>query len=216
MSETVTAAPEPRRPKGEQTRDEILRVAARLATINGLEGLSIGDLADHVGMSKSGLYAHFGSKQELQLATIDAARITFMDEVMAPAFETPRGRARVVALCHAFLSYLERGVFPGGCFFAGAASEFSARPGPVRDRIVQVVAEFLSALEQFVREAQNLKEIDPSADPGQITFELHAILLATNNRYLLSEDPVLLDRARIAIDSLAVAPKRTASRRRRG
>ena len=111
------------RTKGDRTRTAILDQAARLATIDGLEGLTIGQLALATDMSKSGLYAHFGSKQELQLATIDAARATFVHHVLRPALRAPKGMTRVLAACDAYLSHIERRVFPGGCFFSAAARE---------------------------------------------------------------------------------------------
>src|SRR3954462_13040735 len=124
---TDSAVPEThRKPRadGERSRRTILDAAAKLATIDGLEGLSIGRLADHIGMSKSGLYAHFGSKEELQLATIETAREIYEADVVAPAARAATPLAKVEALCAQFLSHVERRVFPGGCFFASAAAEF--------------------------------------------------------------------------------------------
>src|SRR5437588_5817249 len=125
-----------KRSDGERSRATILDAAAKLATIEGLDGLSIGNLAEHIGMSKSGLYAHFGSKEELQLATIDAASAIVVREVIAPAREET-GLARVQALVENFLSYLERQVFPGGCFFDAAAGELDTQPGPVKDKLME-------------------------------------------------------------------------------
>ena len=126
------ASPAARKPRadGVQTRQEILHAAASLATTRGLEGLSIGELAQHIGMSKSGLYAHFKSKEELELATIETAAEIFAREVLATAGAPPVGLARVWELCEAFLGHLERRVFPGGCFFAAVAAELDTRPGP--------------------------------------------------------------------------------------
>src|SRR3954453_19255970 len=120
------AATEKRRLRsdGERSRQKILRAAANLAAIEGIEGLSIGNLAAHIGMSKSGLYAHFGSKQELQLATVETAREIFEAEVVEPSQTISNPLEHVQALCDAFLSYVERRVFPGGCFFASTAAEF--------------------------------------------------------------------------------------------
>src|SRR5689334_5924571 len=117
-----------RRNKGERSRNAILTAAARLATTYGLHGLSIGELAEHLGMSKSGLYAHFKSKEELELATIDAAAVVFNREVLEPAMAAPPGVRRLRKLSDAFLSHLERRVFPGGCFFAAVAAELDTRP----------------------------------------------------------------------------------------
>src|SRR5213595_2257018 len=127
--------PRRRRADGERSRRTILDAAAKLATIDGLEGLSIGRLAAHIGMSKSGLYAHFGSKEELQLATIETASEIFSADVVAPAEQAPTPLAKIEALCEQFLFHVERRVFPGGCFFASAAAEFDTHPGAVKERI---------------------------------------------------------------------------------
>ena len=156
--------------KGDRTRTAILDQAARRATIDGLEGLTIGQLAHATAMSKSGLYAHFGSKQELQLATIDAARATFVDQVLRPAFRAPKGIKRLLAACDAYLSHIERRVFPGGCFFSAAAADVGTRPGPVRDAIATQQREWLTVLERLAREAIELGELNPAADPAQLSF----------------------------------------------
>src|ERR1043166_3434313 len=119
------------RADGERTRGAILRTAASLATVDGLEGLSIGNLAAAIGMSKSGLYAHFGSKQELQLATVDEASRILQEEVVQAALAAPPGLERLVAVCDAFSDYVERRLPPSGCFYAAAALEMGTRPGPV-------------------------------------------------------------------------------------
>lgn len=186
--------------KGERTRTAILAEGARLATLVGLEGLSIGGLATETGMSKSGLYAHFGSKLDLQLATIEAARETFVEEVLRPAFAAPRGRARLLAVCEAFLSYVERRVFPGGCFFVVAASEVGTRPGPVRDSVAAQQRAWTGILEQLAREAAERGELKSEADPVQLAFELHALLVAANNAFVLQDDTGVFARARAAID----------------
>src|SRR4051794_14572113 len=121
------------RSDGERSRAAILRQAARLATVDGLEGLSLARLADAVGMSKSGLFAHFGSKEELQLATVEAASAIYEEQVVEPAGETAAGVPRLRAYVERFLDHVEEAVFPGGCFFVSAASELDAHPGPVRD-----------------------------------------------------------------------------------
>ncbi len=133
-----------RRPRadGERTRSAILRAAASLATVDGLEGLSIGHLAAAIGMSKSGLYAHFGSKQELQLATVQEAGRIFAGEVVQPALAAPAGLAQLAAVCEAFFEHLQRRTFPGGCFFAGAALEMGTRPGPVKESVAAFQAGF--------------------------------------------------------------------------
>jgi AcrR family transcriptional regulator len=184
---------------GERSRQTILQAAAQLATVEGLEGLSIGRLADAVGMSKSGLYAHFRSKLELQLATIATAAEVFRHEVIEQAQAAPPGTARIVALCDAFLSHVERGVFPGGCFFAAAAAEMNVRPGPLRDRIAEFVAGWMQAIEGAAREAQTMGEITGEVDPAQLAFETNALLVAANLAFPLFGDRTILDRARLGV-----------------
>src|SRR5215831_3520411 len=116
-----------RRLRGERTRHAILSQGARLASAEGLEAVSLQRLASDLGISKSGLFAHFGSKEELQLAVVDEASRIFTDEVLRPGLAPPRGAGRVQALCDAYLSYIERGVFPGGCFFEATMAEFDSR-----------------------------------------------------------------------------------------
>ena len=125
--------------KGERTRHAILDVAVEIASVDGLEGLSIGRLANQVKMSKSGLFAHFGSKEELQVETVEHAREIFIANVILPAFKAPKGSARLRSLCEKWLAYSQGKIFRGGCFFAAAATEFDSKPpGPVRTRIAEV------------------------------------------------------------------------------
>ena len=184
------------RADGERTRSAILSTAASLATVEGLEGLSIGHLAGAIGMSKSGLYAHFGSKLELQLATVDEAERIFNGEVMQPAFAARPGRAQLVAVCEAFLGYVQRRVFPGGCFFAATALEMGSRPGPVKDRIAAIQSGFTALLSTFAATAVEQHELPPGETPDRLAFELHAILLAADAKFILLDDPAVLDLAR--------------------
>jgi AcrR family transcriptional regulator len=188
----------PRHPRadGERTRAAILRAATSLATVEGLEGLSIGHLADAIGMSKSGLYAHFGSKQELQLATVEEAERIFDDEVVQPALAAGPGRAQLAAVCEAYLSYVQRRVFPGGCFFAATALEMGSRPGPVKDRIAAIQSGFTALLSTFAATAVEQHELPPGENPDRLAFELHAILLAADTKFILLDDPAVLDLAR--------------------
>jgi AcrR family transcriptional regulator len=187
-----------RRPRadGERTRGAILRAAASLATIDGLEGLSIGHLAAATGMSKSGLYAHFGSKQELQLATVEEADRIFQDEVVQPALAAPPGRAQLVAVCEAFFDYLRRRTFPGGCFFAAAALEMGTRPGPVKKRVAALQAGFDALIRGFAATALEQHELPAREDPDRLAFELHGIMLAADTSFVLHDDPTVLDLAR--------------------
>jgi AcrR family transcriptional regulator len=194
-----------RRADGERSRAAILRGATELATLEGLDGLSIAGLADHIGMSKSGLYAHFGSKEELQLATIEKAQEIFDREVTRRALEQPEGLPRVLGMADAYLSYLERRVFPGGCFFAAAGAEFAAREGRVRERLREFAAEGMRALADTIRDAQDRGQLDPEIDAEQLAFEIEALLHGANAGFLLAGDREPLDRARRAIrDRLGV------------
>lgn len=185
-----------RRADGERSRRTILLAAAQLATTLGLDGLSIGRLAEHVGMSKSGLYAHFRSKEELELATIETALEIFKQDVLAPAMTAPPGLRRLFALADAFLSHVERRVFPGGCFFAAVASELDTRPGKARDRVCQIQRSWLDLLGTCVTDAQAAGEVDTTADAAQVLFEASAMLVTANYAFVMHGDPKLLERAR--------------------
>jgi AcrR family transcriptional regulator len=184
------------RADGERTRRAILRAAASLATVDGLEGLSIGNLAAAIGMSKSGLYAHFGTKQELQLATVDEAERILTEEVVQPALAASPGLGQLAAACEAFFSYVERRVFPGGCFFAATALEMGARPGPVKERVAAIQSGFTALLRSFAVTALEQHELPARENPDWLAFELHAILLGADTKFVLNDDPAVLDLAR--------------------
>ena len=192
--------PRKRRSDGERSRNAILREATQLATVEGIDGLSIGRLAEAVGMSKSGLFAHFGSKEELQLATIDAASAVYNDVVVEPALSAPTARERLQQLPENFLRHLEDDVFPGGCFFASVAAEMDTHPGPVRDRAVQFTQAWFGLLVRAVQDAQAEGVIDPSEDPAQLAFELNAYLLLANAQFVATGERLPLERARHALD----------------
>src|SRR3954469_10441734 len=185
-----------RRSDGERTRNAILRTAASLASVEGLEGLSIGNLAAATGMSKSGLYAHFGTKQELQLATVDEAERILTEEVVQPALAASPGLGQLAAACEAFFSYVERRVFPGGCFFAATALEMGARPGPVKERLAAIQSDFTALLRSFAATAIDQHELPEHEAPDRLAFELHAILLGADTKFVLNDDPPVLDLAR--------------------
>jgi AcrR family transcriptional regulator len=209
----ATQAPvDRRRLRGQRTRQAILLHAARVGSADGLEAVSLQRLASDLGISKSGLFAHFGSKEELHLATIDAAAQIFGDEVIKPALAEPRGVRRVWALCNSWMSYLERGVFPGGCFFWAVAEEFdSRRPGPVRDSILEKKAYWSYSLQRAVREAQQAGEIEPEVDPEQLAWELDSLLGGANSGFKSGDGVKALDRGRRAIrERLGRAATRTA------
>ena len=184
------------RADGERTREAILHEAVSLATLDGLEGLSIGNLAGALDMSKSGVYAHFGSKQELQLATVDEAERIFHTEVIEPALAAAPGLAQLLAVCDAFFDYLERRTFPGGCFFAGAVLEMGTRPGPVKDQVAAFQNRFAALIRQFIVTALEHRELPADEDPDALTFELNGIILAANANFVLNADPAALELAR--------------------
>jgi AcrR family transcriptional regulator len=187
-----------RRERGARTHQEILGTAVDLGSREGLEALTIGRLAADAGVSKSGLFAHFGSKQELQLATIDSARIIFVREVIESAVAAPEGLPRLRATLAAWLDYFRRDVFPGGCFFQAASLEFDGRPGPVRDRVLEVMSEWLAYLAGLARQAG-------APDRGaaeQLAFELNAIGLATNWQRQLLRDDRTLEHAETAFERM--------------
>lgn len=198
-SEAARPAARARKAHGERTRQSILETAVDIASAEGLEGLTIGRLASEMGMSKSGLFAHFGSKEELQLATVEEARRVFIREVIRPAFEAKEGLLRLWKLCDIWLGYIHGGVFRGGCFFAAAASEFDSRPGPVRDRIAEIMKEWLSTLRRAVVDAQTAGQLDRSVDPAQMAFEFNALELGANWAFQLYGERQAFGRARDAI-----------------
>ncbi len=188
-----------RRSDGERSRAAILHEAARLATVEGLDGLSLARLADAVGMSKSGLFAHFGSKEELQLATIDAASAIFTELVIEPAGDAAAGVPRLRAYIERFLDHVQDAVFPGGCFFVSAMGELDTHPGPVRDGAMAFSQHWLMLLAEQVAAAQAAGELDPRADPAQVAFELNAYMVLGNMQFVAASDPAVLDRVRRAV-----------------
>jgi AcrR family transcriptional regulator len=184
------------RADGERTRDAILREAVSLATVDGLEGLSIGNLADGLRMSKSGVYAHFGSKEQLQLATVDEAERIFRAEVIEPALAAAPGLGQLLVVCDAYFDHLARRTFPGGCFFAGAVLEMGTRPGPVKERIAAFQSSFTALIRMFVVAAMEQHELPADEDPDALTFELNGITLAANSTFVLRDDPRVLDMPR--------------------
>jgi AcrR family transcriptional regulator len=179
--------------KGERTRAAILDRAVDLASVEGLEGLTIGRLASDLEMSKSGLFRHFGSKQDLQLATVGAARDRFVAMVLQPASAAPDGGPRLRAMAEHYLDYLYS--FPGGCFWGATASEFDDRPGPVRDAIA-------ASLDAWMAELVRQATAAGIPDPDRYAFELYAVITAANARWRLSGDRRTFDLARAALARL--------------
>ncbi|MEV0648102.1 TetR/AcrR family transcriptional regulator [Phytomonospora sp. NPDC050363] len=207
-----------RKARGERTRAAVLDTAVALASVDGLDGITLGQLAASHGVSKSGLFAHWRDKEDLQLAVVDRAREQWWNEVVRPAFAAPRGIRQLWALHEQRMGFYERRVLPGGCFFATAVHEFDDHPGPVRDRIFDALRHWLRLLRNTVKEAVAMGELRDETDPKQLAFEMQAIgvavvthsrLLASASAYQYSRQAIL-DRLRaLAIDpSLLDEPKR--------
>jgi AcrR family transcriptional regulator len=179
--------------KGERTRAAILERAVDLATVEGLEGLTIGRLATDLGMSKSGLFAHFGSKQDLQLATVAAAADRFRTVVIEPSLTAPDGAPRLRAMGEHYLEYLD--TFAGGCFWGSTASEYDDRPGPVRDAIA-------ATMDAWIAELVRQSKAAGVADPDRYAFELYSVVMGANSRYRLTGDRRIFDFARAALARL--------------
>jgi AcrR family transcriptional regulator len=194
-----------------KTRNEILQIATDIASAEGLEGLSIGRLATELHMSKTGIFAHFGSKEQLQLATVDAAKRVFLEQVVQPALKQSRGVVRLRAMLEAWIGYVERIVFPGGCFFAAASAEFDSRPGPVRDEIANLTKAWLDALQDEIAYAIRAKEVRSGVSPAQLAFELHAFVQEANWAFKLFNDKNAFSSARRAIASQIDAASHEAS-----
>jgi AcrR family transcriptional regulator len=213
--------PARRKPRadGVRSRQAILYAAANLATTRGLEALSLGELAQHIGMSKSGLFAHFKSKEELELATIEAATEVFEREVVLPATKSAAGLDRVHALAEAFLGHLERRVFPGGCFFVAVSVQLAAQPGRARARVLAVQHQWQQQFVDALRLAVDQGELPAGLDIDQTVFEITAMLLRANFKWVLSGDAAALDQAREGIRHVLGRapdrPKRARASRRR-
>lgn len=182
--------------KGVRTRESILRVAVDLASLEGLEGLTIGRLADELKMSKSGLFAHFGSKEDLQLATVEMARLIFVEHVIKPALAAPAGVPRLWAICDGWIRYVEHPVFPGGCFFSAASFEFDSRPGPVRDRIAEVLKQWMATLTRSVEEAKKAGHLKASLNAGQFAFEIKSLGIGAHSGFQFADDGKAMGKVR--------------------
>jgi AcrR family transcriptional regulator len=187
--------------KGQATRHAVLEQAARTASEVGLRGVTIGTLADLTHMSKSGLFAHFGSKESLQLATLRHARDRFVDVVIRPALAAPRGEPRVRALFERWLDW-DTSELPGGCVFIAAASEFDDEPGPVRDELVRNQRDLSDTISRVFRTGIDEGHFRADADPEQFAFDVKGIWLSFHHYARLLADPLAAQRARRALDAL--------------
>ncbi|MFN2378399.1 MAG: TetR/AcrR family transcriptional regulator [Candidatus Binatia bacterium] len=191
--------PTPRTSRSTQTRRDILARAMDIASVEGLEGLSIGRLASAISMSKSGLFAHFGSKEELQLAVVDAAAGLFTEEVLSGPPREDEALERLWALSREWLAYIEKGLFRGGCFFAAVSAEMDDKPGRVRDQVVHLTRAWTGLLERAAAEAVAAGHLDGDGDPAQLAFELHAFVQEANWAFQLHGEAEAFNRARRAI-----------------
>jgi AcrR family transcriptional regulator len=179
-----------------ETRSAVTDAAVDRASVEGLGGLTIGGLAGEVAMRKSSVFSLFGSKEELQLATLEAAIEQFTVEVWGPVADEPPGRARLLALCESWLAYHEREVMPGGCFLTTATVEFDARPGPLRDEVAKTMDRWLRALEREVAIAVEADELPADTEPADVAFELNALAAAASYGFQLTRDREVFERAR--------------------
>ncbi len=210
---TAESPPPPRadgrRARGDRTRTAILESAAILSSSEGLEGLSIGRLAEHLGMSKSGLYAHFRSKEELQVATIRTAEAMYEEALVAPALQEPAGIARVLCFADRYADYIRDGPFPGGCFFIAAAIDPARNRGPVKEALAAAQAELLDFVADEIATAQSLSEVPAGVAPRELAFAVDALLTGADLNFLLFDDPVYIDQAKAAIRRLLGQPTGT-------
>jgi AcrR family transcriptional regulator len=180
----------------EPTREAILRAAVSMATVDGLDRLSAASVASALGVSKGDVAAYFGSRLELQLATVEEAARVFTEEVVQPTLAAEPGLAQLVAVCEAFFAHLERRTFPGGSFMASATLEMNTRPGPVGELIARFQTQFGALIRGSAATAVDRHELPPGEDPDRLAFELNGIMLATDTNYALHDDPDVLDLAR--------------------
>lgn len=205
----------PRRTAAEarRTRERIIDRSVDVASLEGLEGLSLGRLAEDLAISKSGLLGHFGSKQALQLATLEQASVIFNREVWEPAAQAGPGLARLRAVCASWISYLDRGVFPGGCLFVSSTFEYDGRGGPVRALLQRQFAAWRRRLTADLRTAVRRGELPPGTDTEQLVFELFGVMMSLNHAVQLHHDSSAVLRARRAVHRLLDAPAGPAGKR---
>jgi AcrR family transcriptional regulator len=194
--------------KGEATRAAILERGVSLATEAGLDGLTIGRLATDLGLSKSGLFAHFKSKEALQIQVLDAAAERFVEEVVRPAVKKPRGEPRLAALFERWLAWTKSNSGPGGCVFVAAAAELDDRPGPVRDRLVALQKGWLEVVQTVYRTGVEERHFRSDVDAEQFAYELYSVMLGFHHAERLLRDPRADSRANAAFDRLLSTVRR--------
>jgi AcrR family transcriptional regulator len=194
--------------KGEATRAAILERGVELATETGLDGLTIGRLAADLGLSKSGLFAHFKSKEALQIQVLDAAAERFVEEVVRPAVKKPRGEPRLAALFERWLAWTKSNSGPGGCVFVAAAAELDDRPGPVRDRLVELQKGWLEVVQTVYRTGVEERHFRSDADAEQFAYELYSLMLGFHHAERLLRDPRADARANAAFERLLSSVRR--------
>jgi len=182
--------------RGRRTLNRVLRRAVQLASVEGLEGITIGRLADATGLSKGGLFAHFGSKEQLQLAVVEEARHVFAEKVIAPADVAEPGLPRLMALQSNWIDYVRGDSFRGGCFFAAASAEFDGRPGAVRTKLASLTGYWRERLEAEVQRGIELGHFQRETSPAMLAFALHAYLQEANWAYQLLGDGESFEHAR--------------------
>lgn len=190
--------------KGEETRHAILSKAFELATIHGVAGVSIGRLAEETNLSKSGLFAHFGSKEALEVAIVEEASRQFVQGVMVPALRHPRGEPRLRALFDHWLSWGER---PGGCFFVGASTELDDRPGPQRDALVRAQKDWIDEIAKAARIAISEGHFRAQLDADQFAFDLYSIMLGAHLFTRFLREPTARARTQQAFERLVEAAR---------
>ena len=189
--------------KGQQTRATILNEALRAASVDGFQGISIGMLADRLNMSKSGLFAHFGSKEELEKAMLDEAAQRFMQQIWQPAMKAPRGRPRVEVLFREWLDWsLHNDDMPGGCLFVTLSAEYDDKPGPVRDHLAEMQSQWQATLARSAKIAMEEGHFRKDMDPKQFAYELQGIFLSLTYFRRLLRDTAAVERAETAFKSL--------------
>jgi AcrR family transcriptional regulator len=185
-----------RRARGMRSRATILERSVQLASRDGLEGLTIGALAADLGVHKSSVHALFGSKEDLQLATLAAARTILAEQVIEPALPSEEGLPRLRAIGDAWCEYLAADVFSGGCFLCAASMEMDGRPGPVRDAVESVMREWIAVLRTNIRAAISANELSADVDPDAMAFRLNALGMAANWQRQLLNDAAGIEHAR--------------------